>query len=517
MFDVLAGADPYDRHSVDVIRSSTVAEPDACALTCRGRSARSTTTSGRVFARVLGAGRERRRLARACRTARRRGRRSPPPRRAGPTRRRSSSPSCSARTRARSWRRATRSPPTSTSARRSQREQIHRAYAQLFERSGPAAHADRRLRGLRRHAGGAADGPRLGRLPLRRQPRGPAGLRDPDGPRRRRPAHLPTDHRSARRRRRCARGRTAHRGAAPCCAVRLTFAATSGPTGRRSTSSRRPRSTCSASTAGCAASRSSTTSTASRARTRRSSSRRSARTASSRRSRTSTTTCCRTRRCSTTSRGGLALFVFFDEQTEKLCEEIGLKIALPSAELRHRLDSKIVTTQLGNEAGVPRVPNRLGRARSYDELLELADGLGDDLVVQTPVRRLRQDDVLHQGRARLGRARRGHRRRGAEGHEAHQLPRGGGRGRDHPPRHRRRPGHARPHRPPGADALPRRLVRQRHLRRTRSTPSSATAPACSPSSSATAWRSRATAASSRSTTCSTSTPASSTSASSTRA
>ena len=27
-------------------------------------------------------------------------------------------------------------------------------------------------------------------------------------------------------------------------------------------------------------------------------------------------------------RGGLALFVFFDEQTEKLCEEIGLKIAL---------------------------------------------------------------------------------------------------------------------------------------------------------------------------------------------
>jgi biotin carboxylase len=83
-------------------------------------------------------------------------------------------------------------------------------------------------------------------------------------------------------------------------------------------------------------------------------------------------------------RGGLALFVFFDEQTERLCEEIGLKIALPSAELRHRLDSKIVTTQLGNEAGVPSVPNRLGRARTYDELLALASGLGDDLVVQTP-------------------------------------------------------------------------------------------------------------------------------------
>jgi biotin carboxylase len=45
-----------------------------------------------------------------------------------------------------------------------------------------------------------------------------------------------------------------------------------------------------------------------------------------------------------------------------------------------------VTTRLGDEAGVPSVPNVLGRAGSYDELLELAAGneLGDDLVVQTP-------------------------------------------------------------------------------------------------------------------------------------
>ena len=85
-------------------------------------------------------------------------------------------------------------------------------------------------------------------------------------------------------------------------------------------------------------------------------------------------------------RGGLALFVFFDEETEKLCEEIGLKIALPSAELRHRLDSKIVTTQLGNEAGAPSVPNVLGTASTYQELNALATshGLGTDLVVQTP-------------------------------------------------------------------------------------------------------------------------------------
>ena len=83
---------------------------------------------------------------------------------------------------------------------------------------------------------------------------------------------------------------------------------------------------------------------------------------------------------------GKALFVFFDERAEELAEEAGLEIALPTAELRHRLDSKIVTTRLADEAGVPSVPNVLGRATSYGELLALAGRaeLGDDLVVQTP-------------------------------------------------------------------------------------------------------------------------------------
>ncbi len=84
--------------------------------------------------------------------------------------------------------------------------------------------------------------------------------------------------------------------------------------------------------------------------------------------------------------GGKAVFVFFDEETERCAAEAGLEVALPSAELRHRLDSKIMTTRLGDEAGVPSVPNVLGRAESYRELLELAEsaGLGEDLVVQTP-------------------------------------------------------------------------------------------------------------------------------------
>ena len=84
--------------------------------------------------------------------------------------------------------------------------------------------------------------------------------------------------------------------------------------------------------------------------------------------------------------GGKAVFVFFDEETEACAAEAGLEIALPSAQLRRRLDSKIVTTRLGDEAGVPSVPNVLGRATSHEELLALAAGagLGDDLVVQTP-------------------------------------------------------------------------------------------------------------------------------------
>jgi biotin carboxylase len=84
--------------------------------------------------------------------------------------------------------------------------------------------------------------------------------------------------------------------------------------------------------------------------------------------------------------GGKAVFVMFDEETEALAAEAGLDVAHPPAELRHRLDSKIVTTQLGNDAGVPSVPNVLGRAASYEELATLADqaGLGQDLVVQMP-------------------------------------------------------------------------------------------------------------------------------------
>ncbi len=87
-------------------------------------------------------------------------------------------------------------------------------------------------------------------------------------------------------------------------------------------------------------------------------------------------------------RGGtpMVAMVFFDEETEEICRELGYTLILPSDSLRRRLDSKIVTTRLGNEAGAPSVPNVLGRASSWPELETLAteSGLGSDLVVQTP-------------------------------------------------------------------------------------------------------------------------------------
>jgi len=85
-------------------------------------------------------------------------------------------------------------------------------------------------------------------------------------------------------------------------------------------------------------------------------------------------------------KGGKAIFVMFDEKTEELCKAAGVEVALPAAKLRVRLDSKIETTRLGNEAGVASAPNCMGEADSYEALMKLAKeaGLGSDLVVQTP-------------------------------------------------------------------------------------------------------------------------------------
>ncbi|MGZ4499369.1 MAG: biotin carboxylase [Nocardioidaceae bacterium] len=82
----------------------------------------------------------------------------------------------------------------------------------------------------------------------------------------------------------------------------------------------------------------------------------------------------------------MVVMVFFDEETEQICDELGYKLILPADALRRHLDSKIVTTQLGDEAGAPSVPNVVGAADSWTGLKALSTGrgLGTDLVVQTP-------------------------------------------------------------------------------------------------------------------------------------
>ncbi len=83
---------------------------------------------------------------------------------------------------------------------------------------------------------------------------------------------------------------------------------------------------------------------------------------------------------------GQAVFLFFNDEIEKACIALNLKLALPSFSTVTEVDSKIITTQIANEAGVASVPNTLAKVSSYDELTAISDyyGLGEHLVVQTP-------------------------------------------------------------------------------------------------------------------------------------
>ena len=80
-----------------------------------------------------------------------------------------------------------------------------------------------------------------------------------------------------------------------------------------------------------------------------------------------------------------AVFLFFNPQLEALCETLNLEVAMPKNSMVREIDSKIVTTEIGNEAGVSSVPNILTRIVSYNDLTAqaAAAGLGDRWVIQT--------------------------------------------------------------------------------------------------------------------------------------
>ncbi len=78
-----------------------------------------------------------------------------------------------------------------------------------------------------------------------------------------------------------------------------------------------------------------------------------------------------------------AVFLMFDNKTEKLAKEAGMNVWFPKARLRNRVDDKIETVRIGNKAGVPSVPNILIKVNSYDDLRNKSKELGQDLVIQT--------------------------------------------------------------------------------------------------------------------------------------
>lgn len=82
---------------------------------------------------------------------------------------------------------------------------------------------------------------------------------------------------------------------------------------------------------------------------------------------------------------GDALFLMFDEESERLCKKLGLRVCFPPSKLRQKIDNKIMTTRIGNEAGVQSVPNALAKVSSYKDLRAIAKKhkLSDHLVVQT--------------------------------------------------------------------------------------------------------------------------------------
>lgn len=82
---------------------------------------------------------------------------------------------------------------------------------------------------------------------------------------------------------------------------------------------------------------------------------------------------------------GDAAFLFFDQETEAICKRLGLRVTFPPAKLRQRIDNKMVTTRIGNEAGVKSVPNVLTKVNSWTHLQSIARRakLSDHLVIQT--------------------------------------------------------------------------------------------------------------------------------------
>ncbi|MDH3246103.1 MAG: biotin carboxylase [Saprospiraceae bacterium] len=81
---------------------------------------------------------------------------------------------------------------------------------------------------------------------------------------------------------------------------------------------------------------------------------------------------------------GKAMFLMFDEKTEKLAKKLGLQIMFPTAKMRTFMDNKVNTNRIAEKAGVPCVPYVLSAVPDYAYLKKVSRALGNELVIQTP-------------------------------------------------------------------------------------------------------------------------------------
>ena len=81
---------------------------------------------------------------------------------------------------------------------------------------------------------------------------------------------------------------------------------------------------------------------------------------------------------------GKAMFLMFDEKTEKLAKKLGLQVMFPTAKMRTFMDNKVNTNRIAEKAGVPCVPYVLSPVKNYAQLSKVSKSLGTDLVIQTP-------------------------------------------------------------------------------------------------------------------------------------
>lgn len=81
---------------------------------------------------------------------------------------------------------------------------------------------------------------------------------------------------------------------------------------------------------------------------------------------------------------GKALFLMFDEKSERLAKILGLDVCFPTAKLRTHIDNKVNTNRIAEKAGVACVPYVLSKVKNYAHLQQVSKKLGEKLVVQTP-------------------------------------------------------------------------------------------------------------------------------------